>query len=172
MVGNKSNWSLTLNCPSRYIRCMYLATKMATSIGNNPDPTNLPEYIMTIYWLSGVFVFAMLIGQIFQAASASKTKYRRTMDDTLDYMYQLNLPKDLQNKVRLWFNYTWERQKAILTTIPRSWLTSVGIPLTYWKSWLMSSWCVIFFNSPSHKRTFCKNRLQSGYVIEFSGTVW
>ena len=109
------------NFTVRYIRCMYLATKTATSIGNNPEPTNLEEYIfMTVYWLSGVFVFAMLIGQIrdiFQAASASKTKYRRTMDDTLDYMYQLNLPKDLQRKVRLWFNYTWERQKAIGTSI-------------------------------------------------------
>ena len=96
---------------------MYLATKTATSIGNNPEPENQKEYIfMTVYWLSGVFVFAMLIGQIgdiFQAASASKTKYRRTMDDTLNYMYQLNLPINLQRKVRLWFNYTWERQKAI-----------------------------------------------------------
>jgi len=48
-----------------YLHCMYLASKTATSIGNNAVPTIQIEYMfMTFYWLLGIFVFAMLIGQV------------------------------------------------------------------------------------------------------------
>ena len=48
-----------------YLHCMYLASKTATSIGNNAVPTIQVEYMfMTFYWLLGIFVFAMLIGQV------------------------------------------------------------------------------------------------------------
>ena len=39
--------------------------------------------------------------------------YRTTMDQTLSYMQSLNLPKDLQDKIRMWFNYNWEHQKTL-----------------------------------------------------------
>ncbi len=48
-----------------YIRCFYFTTKLATSIGNNPPPTNVIEYIyVTISWMMGIFVFALLLGQV------------------------------------------------------------------------------------------------------------
>ncbi|XP_064636997.1 cyclic nucleotide-gated cation channel alpha-3-like isoform X2 [Lineus longissimus] len=119
-----------------YVRCFYIATKTATSIGKNPIPTNDLEYMfMTVYWLSGVFVFALLIGQIrdiFEAAGAVKSNYRKTMDITLWYMQSLNLPKELQGRVRMWFNYNWDQQKtldenSLIEALPNKMKTDLAI---------------------------------------------
>ncbi|XP_045193271.2 uncharacterized protein LOC123549328 isoform X2 [Mercenaria mercenaria] len=100
-----------------YIRCFYLATKTATSIGNNPTPQNSPEYMfMTVYWVSGVFVFALLIGQIrdiFDASNMVKTTYNHRMDQALNYVKNMNVPKETQDRVRTWFIYNWQQQKVI-----------------------------------------------------------
>ncbi|XP_052231236.1 uncharacterized protein LOC127844792 isoform X3 [Dreissena polymorpha] len=100
-----------------YIRCFYLATKTATSIGNNPKPTNTLEFsFMTVYWVSGVFVFALLIGQIrdiVDAANMVKRTYTKRMDAALNYVKNMNLPKETQDRVRTWFIYNWQQQKVI-----------------------------------------------------------
>ncbi|KAI0207206.1 Cyclic nucleotide-gated cation channel beta-1, partial [Lamellibrachia satsuma] len=123
-----------------YIRCMYLATKTATSIGNNPKPVDEMQYIfMTIYWLSGVFVFAMLIGQlrdISQSATMAKTQYRSARDKMLSYMLKNNLPKELQMKVRIWFSYNWEHQKtldenSLLEALPQKMKADLAIHVHY-----------------------------------------
>ncbi|XP_021371305.1 uncharacterized protein LOC110461901 isoform X2 [Mizuhopecten yessoensis] len=119
-----------------YIRCFYLATKTATSIGNNPIPTNTLEYIfMTIYWVSGVFVFALLIGQIrdiVDAAGRVKAQYDKMMDDALRYVKNLNCPNDTQRKVRTWFLYQWQQQKIsdekkLMDWLPKNLRTDLAI---------------------------------------------
>ena len=67
---------------------------------------------MMVLFFCHLLYFAQ-IRDIFEAAGLLKTNYRKTMDITLWYMQSLNLPKTLQNRVRMWFNYNWDQQKTL-----------------------------------------------------------
>ncbi|VDK44321.1 unnamed protein product [Anisakis simplex] len=105
------------NQGNAYIRCFYFTAAVATSTGNNPAPTNVIEYVyMTFSWMMGVFVFALLLGQIrdiVSNANRNREQYRQTMDMCLIECKRLQLPKEIIDRVRDWFIYTWHRQKTL-----------------------------------------------------------
>ncbi|KAL3309335.1 Cyclic nucleotide-gated cation channel beta-3 [Cichlidogyrus casuarinus] len=102
---------------SYYVYSFYLAMKTATSIGNLPSATNIYEFLfMTLYWLSGVYVSAILIGQIIDildSTNANRNQYREIMDTTITHMQQLKCPQFLIHKVRVWFMHNWAQQKSL-----------------------------------------------------------
>ncbi|EFX72156.1 hypothetical protein DAPPUDRAFT_59407, partial [Daphnia pulex] len=100
-----------------YLRCFYFAMKTATKIGKNPKPANNVDRTFMIFnWLIGVFACAAIIGQIrdiMAAAERSKTEYRERLDRTVQLMNRLNLPPRIQDRIRMWFTYSWSTQKTL-----------------------------------------------------------
>lgn len=58
------------------------------------------------------------------AAERNKTEYRERLDRTVQFMYRLNLPPKIQNRVRMWFTYNWSMQKTLGEDLRHTCLTS------------------------------------------------
>ncbi|XP_037539315.1 cyclic nucleotide-gated cation channel beta-3 [Nematolebias whitei] len=123
-----------------YIRCFYFAVKTLITIGGLPDPTSLLEIIFQlINYFVGVFAFSIMIGQmrdVVGAATAAQTYYRTCMDNTIKYMTSYRIPKDVQNRVKTWYNYTWQSQgmldeQELLTQLPDKMRLDIAVDVNY-----------------------------------------
>lgn len=111
-----TSWTFE-NKGSAYIRCYYFAFRTTTSIGGKlAKPHNdFERFYMTIAWLLGVFIFALVIGQIRDIvanATMNQDYYHDILNKTADYMRLLSIPTNLQKRVRFWLTFTWELQKT------------------------------------------------------------
>ncbi|XP_075326981.1 cyclic nucleotide-gated channel beta-1 [Odontesthes bonariensis] len=123
-----------------YIRCYYFAVKTLITIGGLPDPTSLFEIVFQlINYFVGVFAFSIMIGQmrdVVGAATAAQTYYRTCVDNTIKYMSSYRIPKDVQNRVKTWYNYTWQSQgmldeQELLTQLPDKMRLDIAVDVNY-----------------------------------------
>ncbi|XP_029378259.1 cyclic nucleotide-gated cation channel beta-1-like [Echeneis naucrates] len=123
-----------------YIRCYYFAVKTLITIGGLPDPSTLFEIVFQlINYFVGVFAFSIMIGQmrdVVGAATAGQTYYRTCMDNTIKYMSSYRIPKDVQNRVKTWYNYTWQSQgmldeQELLTQLPDKMRLDIAVDVNY-----------------------------------------
>ncbi|KAM7370092.1 hypothetical protein PAMP_011375 [Pampus punctatissimus] len=99
---------------SAYLRCYYFAIRSLINIGGLPEPITIFEicFQMANFFI-GVFVFSSLIGQmrdVIGAATAGEAYFRASMDGCVAYMNTYMIPKHVQNRIRTWYNYTWDAQ--------------------------------------------------------------
>lgn len=69
-----------------------------------------------IFYILQWFLFSFQFPQIrdiVATATRNQNEYRKVMDHTQAYLHRLNLPTSLQERVRLWFAYTWQSQKTL-----------------------------------------------------------
>ncbi|NXE77258.1 CNGB3 protein, partial [Cochlearius cochlearius] len=123
-----------------YLRCYYWAVRTLITIGGLPEPQTLFEIgFQLMNFFLGVFVFSSLIGQmrdVIGAATAGQNYYRSCMDNTVSYMNTYSIPKVVQNRVRTWYEYTWDSQgmldeSELLEQMPTKMQLAIAIDVNF-----------------------------------------
>ncbi|XP_047638900.1 cyclic nucleotide-gated cation channel beta-3 [Phacochoerus africanus] len=125
---------------NKYLRCYYWAVRTLITIGGLPEPQTTFEIVFQLLnFFSGVFVFSGLIGQmqdVIGAATANQNNFRICMDHTIAYMNTYSIPKIVQNRVRTWYEYTWDSQRMLdesdlLETLPTTMQLALTIDVNF-----------------------------------------
>ncbi|XP_055363364.1 cyclic nucleotide-gated cation channel beta-3 [Betta splendens] len=123
-----------------YIRCYYFAVKTLITIGGLPDPTTVFEICFQLFnYFVGVFAFSIMIGQmrdVVGAATAGENYYRACMDSTIKYMNLYNIPREVQNRIKTWYDYTWKSQgmldeQELLVQLPTKMRLDIAVDVNY-----------------------------------------
>ena len=134
-----NHWTYNEKHPA-YLHSFWRSFIVATAVGNAPEPENIIENSYMIFsWLTGVFVFALLIGQIrdiFTQMTYQEDHYQKTVDTAIRYLQNSRIPKEIQRRVRDWYTYNWEQHKtldenSLLDGLPRKLKTDLVLSVHY-----------------------------------------
>ncbi|XP_016008646.2 cyclic nucleotide-gated cation channel beta-3 [Rousettus aegyptiacus] len=125
---------------NKYLRCYYWAVRSLITIGGLPEPhTSFEIVFQLLNFFLGVFVFSSLIGQmrdVIGAATANQNSFRVCMDHTIAYMNNYSIPKSVQDRVRTWYEYTWDSQRmldesALLGALPATMRLALAVDVNF-----------------------------------------
>ncbi|GAB1483558.1 hypothetical protein MASR2M78_23740 [Treponema sp.] len=104
----------------RYLRALYWVTTTISTIGYGdytPDHNSNAQISYTIViQLFGVAMFSYVIANVSSLVSnldVARSAYRRRLDEVNAYLRAQRIPLDLQERVRDYYAYLWEKQRGI-----------------------------------------------------------
>ncbi|XP_038665033.1 cyclic nucleotide-gated cation channel beta-3-like isoform X3 [Scyliorhinus canicula] len=123
-----------------YVSCFLYAEKSLLMIAELPYPTNEFEQIfqMCNYFL-GVLILSAILGQmrdIIGRATARQNNYQTSIDNAMTYMNAYSVSRNVQNRVRKWYEYTWESEglldsSELMENMPVQMQLSIAIDQNY-----------------------------------------
>lgn len=115
----------------QYIRAIYWVTTTVATIGYGDYGPNHDSNIQVLYTIFveiiGVGMFSYIIANVSSLISnldIARSAYQRRLDEVNAYLRSQRIPTDLQERVRDYYSYLWEKQRGIsastvLEDIPR-----------------------------------------------------
>ncbi|PSN29809.1 hypothetical protein C0J52_27114 [Blattella germanica] len=91
------------------------------------------KYLEEGFWIGDLSLTRRnYMRDIMVTATRSKSEYKKLVDEALEYMRCLNVPHNLQERVQLWFTFTWEQQHTldesrIMDMLPHKMKTDIAI---------------------------------------------
>ncbi|MDP3179732.1 MAG: cyclic nucleotide-binding domain-containing protein, partial [Spirochaetaceae bacterium] len=116
----------------QYLRALYWVTTTIATIGYGDyypnHESNLQITYTIVAQLFGVTMYSFVIANVsslVQNLDVARSTYRRRLDEVNSYLRAHRIPVDLQERVRDYFSYLWEKQRGVsaavvLDVLPRS----------------------------------------------------
>ncbi|XP_035597532.1 cyclic nucleotide-gated cation channel beta-3-like isoform X2 [Oncorhynchus keta] len=133
----KTTWVYT-GKGSAYLSSFFYAEKSLLMIAELPFPDTLfGQLFQMANYFFGAFFLSIFLGQmrdVIGAATTGQTYFRSSMDNTVYYMVSNNIPKLCQNRIRTWYNYTWDAQgmldeSELLEQMPLVMRTAIAVDI-------------------------------------------
>lgn len=101
----------------QYSKCFYRSTLQLTTISNiQPPQSSFEKFYMILSFLSGVLVFAVIVGsvtEIIDNLNIKRSEFQEKIDAVKGYMQLAGVNQALQERVIKWFNHSWSKNNGM-----------------------------------------------------------